>query len=171
MFGPDPVAIYAHVRDLDPVWRKVPKRKPGKKKYEVRVNIDKMLYRSGIGESIESLGFEPKSAKHNKPRYTEDDLTTENVTIKNMKHFKKLTRMMNKDYGHKGWHLRGVRKPHRKLAAIETAREMGKPFAERLIRRGDVTPEEIEKGIDARICVVGDAPTLKRKVFQLELMT
>lgn len=171
MFGPDPVSLYCQVRDFDDVWRKMPKRKPGKKRYEVRVCINETLFNDGIAQSIVSLGLEPKDMEHNKPRYTEGNLTSERLVVKSTKHFKKLTKLMNRDYGHNNWHLRGARKLYKRLATIETAREMGTPHLERIVRRGDATLEEVQKGIGVNVCVVGDAPTLKRKIFQLELMT
>lgn len=171
LFDPDPVSLYAQARDFDAVWRKLPKRKIGKKKYEVRVSIDKILYHEGIADSIESLGLEPKPKGHNKPRYAEDDLTIEPIVVKSTDHFRKLTRLMNKDYGRSKWHLRGARKLQKRLKTIETARELGGVHASRLVQRGECTQEEFDKGIAARVCVVGEAPTLKRKIFQLELMT
>jgi hypothetical protein len=74
--------------------------------------------------------------------------------------------MLNKDYGNGNWHLRGQRRVLRKLREIESVR-----MYPNIMPRGNlITQEHVDKGIIVDVCVVGDAPTLERKLFKLELM-
>lgn len=166
-FEPDNVGWYCQHK-IEPLWKKVPKSKPGKKKYLMVLRIEKRLHEKleeDFTKEFESYGLVPVTPGDNKPKYTEEDLTRVNYRLDSVAHFKRLTKMLNADYGHNNWHLRGQSKILRKLHEIEMCREHGM-----LTGRDLVSPEQVEKGLTIDVVVVGDAPTLDRKLFMLDLM-
>jgi hypothetical protein len=167
-FTPDNVGWYCQHK-VEPLWRKIPKKTPGRKKYLFTMRIDKRLdsklEEDYIAEMV-SYGMEPADLTPNKPKYKESDLTRVKYRLSTVEHFKKLVKLLNKDYGNGNWHLRGQRKILRKLHEIEMVREHG-----HLARnKNQLTPDQIENGLLIDVCVVGEAPTLERKLFKLELM-
>lgn len=157
--------------------KKIPLLKPGKKKYIGVANVNrKYLEFNGIDieHELKSLGVEliDKNAP-NKPKYSDDDLTRESFRLKSCGHFKKLTSIMNKQYGHGNWHLRGARKIYAKLAEADRHRAMA-PGAAGLFgsfgRPKDITKEIIEKGLKIDVVVVGKVDNLKQTLFKIQLM-
>ena len=167
-FAPACVGWYCQHR-TEPQWRKVPKKNPTNKKYEfilrILPHLEEKLEEDFVAH-LESLGFEKKPTENNSPKYTEDDLTKVRYRLDTVAQFKKLCKMLNKDYGNGNWHLRGQRKVLRKLHEIE-----GMRMHPNLMPRSRlITQEHVDNGIIVDVCVVGDAPTLERKLFKLELM-
>ena len=117
LFEPDHVGWYCQHRAAE-MWKKVPKTKPGSKKYLVVVRIHKKLeplLQEDFVEHFCSLGLVPVPKGNNKPKYTQDDITSVKYRVNSVAHFKQLTKLMNREYGHGQWHLRG----HKKILRFE----------------------------------------------------
>ena len=165
----DYLRAHVPIEKLERVWNKVPKSNPGKKKYEVHITIDERLYQSAgeeILKGLQQLGLVPHEGPK-EPKYKDSDLTKKDIIIKTVDQFKSLTKEMNKQYGHGNWHLRGVSKILRKLHNIEMFRE--RP-TQTDYSRNSLTVDQVQNGLKLTVTVIGEAPTLERVLFKIQLI-
>ncbi len=169
LFDSSPINVNCPPWNMEAIRNKIPKSVPGDKKYiatlliapEVhpRINID-------IKQALMDLGLELVSKAPNKPKYTNDDLTFGTIIFRTPEHFKKVSGMLDKQYGPGNWHYRGVKKILPKLKHIERFRDGNFIFGSPKKKE----QEMIDKGIKVTVAVVGDKPGLAPFLFKVQLM-
>lgn len=169
LFEANPASLNSPPWKMRPVRDNMPKSKPGKKKYIATI-ILQPFDRSRLGFNVEErlveLGLEMVSKAPNKPKYTDDDLTFGDITFRTVEHFKKVSSMLDKHYGHGEWHYRGQRKIIAKLRQIERFRGGGFMFG----KPSKKEQELLNRGIKVTVAVVGKVTNLGPLLFKAQLM-
>lgn len=162
---------------IDAIRDKMPKDKLGKKKYLGTLSVPERHFVSipyDIEAKLVELGVELVSHQPNKPRYTADQLIRATIQIKTVPHFRKITSILNKKYGHGNWHFRNCKKILQKLRKMEAAASgksaSGFHFQPQTLR----APDESKNGLKVDVVVVNttdNSENLQRYLFQAQLMS
>ena len=168
---------YASVKSPDytnqGIRKRIPKKRPGRKKYTATVGFEEEFYvekKDEFEKKIERLNLEPVSSVPNKPKFNEDELTSEFVVLKSPEHFKKLTSVLNSLYGHGNWHLRGARRILPKLLeAAEIKASVVGGYS--VFSHNKHMKEIVENGLKVKVVVHSKVDNLKKALFKIQLMT
>ena len=172
-FGP----AYAHVEsvawEMTNIRDKMPKEKPGKKKYIATLVVSKrleaLLDDNQIAEDVDRLiQLEPVPSTPNKPKYNEEDITRAPVRLKGPMHFRKLVSLLNAEYGNGNWHLRGAKKILAKLEEAERIRVNGNKYNTPV---GKQVQEILDGGLKVDVVVTSKVDNLKPLLFKIQLMS
>ena len=172
IFAPDYITLKSNAHGISQIRNKIPKERPGKKKYTATIGFNTRLYdkfaadRDMRAELVAVTGVELISNKSCEPKLNAEDVTEAFVRLKNQKHFGKLVSLMNAEYGHGNWQLRNAKKILAKLRDAEHVATSS--FA------GDnrgLAKEINEKGLRVKVVVTSKVDNLDRLLFKLQLMT
>lgn len=161
---------------IDAIRDKMPKDKLGRKKYLGTLSVPErhLAFLSyNIEEKLLELGVELVSRQPNKPRYTDDQLVRATIQIKTVPHFRKITSILNKKYGHGNWHFRNCKNILQKLRKMEAA-SAGQRAGRFVIHAQPLVVDEHKNGLKVDVVVVNttdNSENLQRYLFQAQLMS
>lgn len=170
LFQTMPAEISSPPWHISEIRNKIPKSKPGRKKYIATIKVNPLEHTRisfNVAEAVEELGLEMVSNAPNKPKYSNDDFTFGSVVMRSPEHFKKVTSMLNKQYGHGNWHYRGVRKILPKLKQIENYRDGTLGMFSKAHKE---MQEMASKGLRVDVAVEGKVDNLGPLLFKAQLM-
>lgn len=172
VFDPAYIIVESAVWNRQATNRKMPVSKPGKKKYIGTLNVAGDLmeaYPTLEEDFFTEADVVPIPKPDTTPKYSEDEITRTTIRLKNVKHFRKVTSVLNKEYGHGNWHFRGARKIISKLRKAENWLEHGNSMF-----GTQATPEIKEiarKGLKVDVVVTDKVTNLRPLLFKVQLMS